>query len=878
MKTSSLPTTLISNQNNAILLTSLLYMGLILLTLSSANALAYYFESDQAVGVADVQNESSNSADKVKQIVSTDLITKITLINDTNLPNIKDYPFPESAQQNLINLISDKIDHDQPITIFNDTRTWTALTGKTAGIHLLRFSILPQRYTTGTLTVEGAKSVSLYLNEQAQSGKSSFELALLNQDYRALMIVSGVENWQNVSISWTPKNQSKHIDTTTISSLKFDNDQSKQRPTMRQFFDSQTVGTLNLSPDGRWLLWSKQHYSDLGGDTAHRVVEILDMNTQQVAYRFQAMHPGNVDWRADSQAMVFTHHNTLFELTTGSWQLNTLATDIKGVGSVHYVNNDQLLFTWNKPEKAPSTITKRYRALQDRWSYWRGEQQLYLMDIESGLIKQLTQNPLKSYLLDIDPATQSALISRSPVDYTKPPHSLTQLIELNIATGTETLLGEYRTFNSAQYHKDGIVIVAGPNFKEGLGLDLKTASLANDYDGQLYIMKRDNPEQVTPLSLDFDPSIRSIKILANGELLLSATIEDRVQLFTVDIDKPAFTQHILDADVINGFTISNAQQPTLIYKGSTVTMPQKVIATTLERKRTDKDIILFDSATQDFANNTFIDVKDWDYTTESGQFIDGRVYYPDNFDPNQNYPAIVYYYGGTSPVTRNFTGRYPFNWYASMGYVVYVLQPSGTFGYGQDFSGRHVNAWGINTANEIIESTQAFIAAHPFVDKHKLGNMGASYGGFMTMHLATKTDMFAASISHAGISNLTSYWGYGWWGYGYKGIATRGNWPWSNPDLYVNQSPVYNADKVTTPMLLVHGDADTNVPVNESHQMYTALKLLGQDVELIEFLGDDHHINTREHRFRWWQTKLAYFDKYLKDEPQWWEALYPTSP
>ena len=373
MKTSSLPTTPISNQNNAILLTSLLYMGLILLALSSANALAYYFESDQATGVADVQNEFSNSAEKVKQVVSTDLITKITLTNDADTSSIKDHQFPDSVQQNLINFISDKIDHDQPITIFNDTRTWTALTGETAGTHLLRFSILPQRYTTGSLTVEGAQNVSLYLNEQTQSGKSSFDVTLLNQDYRALMIVSGVENWQNVSISWTPKNASKHNDTNTVSSLAFDNDQNKQRPTMRQFFDSQTVGTLNLSPDGRWLLWSKQHYSDLGGDTAHRLVEILDMSTQQVAYRFQAMRPGNADWRADSQAMVFTHNNTLFELTTGNWQLKTLATDVKGVGSVHYVKNDQLLFTWNKPEKAPSTITKRYRALQDRWSYWRGE-------------------------------------------------------------------------------------------------------------------------------------------------------------------------------------------------------------------------------------------------------------------------------------------------------------------------------------------------------------------------------------------------------------------------------------------------------------------------------------------------------------------------
>jgi acylaminoacyl-peptidase len=212
-----------------------------------------------------------------------------------------------------------------------------------------------------------------------------------------------------------------------------------------------------------------------------------------------------------------------------------------------------------------------------------------------------------------------------------------------------------------------------------------------------------------------------------------------------------------------------------------------------------------------------------------------------------------------------------------MGYVVYVLQPSGAIGYGQEYSARHVNAWGINTADEIIESTKAFVAAHDFVDENRLGNMGASYGGFMTMYLATKTDMFAASISHAGISNLTSYWGHGWWGYGYSGIATRGSWPWNRPDLYVEQSPVFAADKVTTPLLLVHGDADTNVPVGESHQMYTALMLLGKDVEFIEFQDDDHHINSRDRRFRWWQTKLAYFDLKLKDEPQWWEHLYPSA-
>ena len=248
---------------------------------------------------------------------------------------------------------------------------------------------------------------------------------------------------------------------------------------------------------------------------------------------------------------------------------------------------------------------------------------------------------------------------------------------------------------------------------------------------------------------------------------------------------------------------------------------------------------------------------------------------PPDFDDSKKYPAIVYYYGGTTPVVRSFTGRWPFSLWAAQGYVVYVMQPAGAIGYGQTFSAKHVNAWGIQTADDIIDSTKAFLAAHSFVDSKRVGNMGASYGGFMTMYLATKTDMFAASISHAGISNLSEYWGYGWWGYLYSGVASKGSFPWNAKAFYTEQSPLFQADKITTPLLLIHGDADTNVPVSESHQMYTALKLLGKDIEFVEFAGDDHHINSREHRLQWWNTILSYLDHKLKGQPLWWQTLYP---
>jgi len=131
-------------------------------------------------------------------------------------------------------------------------------------------------------------------------------------------------------------------------------------------------------------------------------------------------------------------------------------------------------------------------------------------------------------------------------------------------------------------------------------------------------------------------------------------------------------------------------------------------------------------------------------------------------------------------------------------------------------------------------------------------------------------------VAHAGISSISSYWGEGWWGYGYNARSAAGSFPWNNRDLYVERSPLFHADKVTTPLLLTHGTGDTNVPVGESDAFYTALKLLGRTVEYIQVEGADHTILDHAQRLVWSPTILAWFDRWLKNEPEWWQALYPV--
>jgi dipeptidyl aminopeptidase/acylaminoacyl peptidase len=271
------------------------------------------------------------------------------------------------------------------------------------------------------------------------------------------------------------------------------------------------------------------------------------------------------------------------------------------------------------------------------------------------------------------------------------------------------------------------------------------------------------------------------------------------------------------------------------------------------------------------------EVHDWNYTHSRGETIYGRYYLPPHFDPSKKYPMIVNYYGGCSPTGRNFESRYPHHLYAAQGYVVYIVQPSGATGFGQEFAARHVNTWGDGGAEDIIEGVQKFCAAHPFVDKDKIGSIGASFGGFMSQYMVMKTDIFAAAISHAGISDITSYWGEGYWGYSYCEVSTANNYPWQPKaqEMILSQSPLFNADKVHTPLLFLHGVDDTNVPVGESIQMFTALKLLGRETAFVAVKGQNHHILDYAKRQKWQKTIFAWFAKYLQDDPSQWDEMYP---
>ena len=535
-------------------------------------------------------------------------------------------------------------------------------------------------------------------------------------------------------------------------------------------------------------------------------------------------------------------------------------------------NGDYVIYTATEKGKVKDADLKLFTKPQDRYPGYLDKTQLYKLDVETKTKFRLTDGERSSEFNSVSSDGRWLVFSQNIYNFDERPYQSTEYYLLDMITMKIDTLANLNWGGLAKISPDAsqLLILAAPSSFGDAGINLSEDKLPNDYDTQAYMLNIAT-RKVRAITKNFNPSIKTATWSNDNRTIYFTTTDKSFNhLYKYETNNRIFSFIDLGVEYVRDVSFARNVSAAL-YTGSSSNFPRKVYFKNLltgERK------LIVDPDEETNKNLKFGEVKNWVFKSKQGRDIFGRVYYPPNFSPFKKYPAIVYYYAGTSPVTREIWGRYPKNIWAANGYIVYVLQPSGAYGFGQDFSSTHVNDWGKVTAEEIIEGAEEFLKAHRFVDRKKIGGIGASYGGFMTMNLITKTEMFTAAVSHAGISALTSYWGEGFWGYEYNSVAAANSFPWNRKDIYVDHSPIYNADKINTPLLLVHGAVDTNVPPGESYQMYAALKLLKKDVELLTVSEQDHHIMKYEKRKKWTKAIIAYFDKYLKNQPEWWNDSF----
>jgi dipeptidyl aminopeptidase/acylaminoacyl peptidase len=726
------------------------------------------------------------------------------------------------------------------------------------------------------ITLDGAEIVKNDKGGSFRDAKSGE--AKLEQGKHLLLVktvrvpADSASQWR-IDVSVSPKGKNTAAPAISIS--------PQRNLSLNEIIYLQQITSVALSPDGRLVAITTGAYSK-ENEKYQSWIEIRNMKDGALARTMRDVEKvSDVQWAPTGKRLSYVVKNNadkgairVLDLDAGT--CNTIVEDVKNLGGYLW-SRDGAFIVYNVTEKAEPDKRglKHLTNIKDRWPTGGDTSFLYVSTVPGGATRRLTAGKHSSDIRDIHPNGTHVLITRSYEDLSQRPYDTTELIAMNLEDGSVEILWKGPWLRSASYSPDGrnILIQAGPSSFGDLGVKVPAGMIPNDYDGQLYLLDPAT-KAVEPLTREFDPSVsRAHWSAVDGNIYIVAEDRSSVRLFRYATKKKSFQRIDTQPDVIDDWDVAN-DKLTGVFIGSGATEPPRLFSMDLA-KGTSRMIL--DPNASDFARIKKGTVEDWSFASASGKTIDGYYYLPPSFDPGKMYPCIVYYYGGTSPTNRIFGGRYPKNLWAAQGYVVYVLQPSGATGYGQEFSAFHVNDWGKIVADEIIEGVKKFADSHPFVKKDRIGCIGASYGGFMTQLLLTKTDIFAAAVSHAGISSIAGYWGEGYWGYSYNAVAAAGSFPWNRRDIYVDQSPLFSADKIKTPLLLIHGTEDTNVPPGESEQMFTALKLLGKNVEYIQVEGQNHAVMDYKKRDLWSKTIMAWFDRYLKNEPEWWNDLYPPA-
>ncbi|HKW88002.1 MAG TPA: S9 family peptidase [Candidatus Acidoferrales bacterium] len=379
---------------------------------------------------------------------------------------------------------------------------------------------------------------------------------------------------------------------------------------------------------------------------------------------------------------------------------------------------------------------------------------------------------------------------------------------------------------------------------------------------QLMILNRNTGERVD-LTSNFDRNVETYAWSPDSRTIYFQA-EDRAEMPIFSISPSAGGKPVaVVADGFNAEFSLGADGKELVFSRSSLTYPAELFFANSDgagvKQITHQNSALVEQLDMPAAEPFWFDGA-------GGTKVEGLLVKPPHFDTSKKYPMLFLVHGGPQGAWDDDWGyRWNPQVMASPGYVVVMVNPRGSTGYGQKFTDEIQGDWGGKVYEDLMMGVDYALAHYPFIDGTRLAEAGGSYGGYMTDWIATHTGRFRCLISHAGPYDLTSMYG-----------STEELWfvehdldgtPWANSAMYAKWSPSTYAGelgKFRAPTLVIDGELDFRVPYTQDLEFFTALQRQGVPSKLVIFPDEGHWVLKPQNSKFWYQTFLGWLAKYLQ--------------
>jgi len=481
---------------------------------------------------------------------------------------------------------------------------------------------------------------------------------------------------------------------------------------------------------------------------------------------------------------------------------------------------------------------------------------LFQSDLDGKDINLITSLDMDIDQLDFDFINNRIVFTAFKVMGLKPIESDLYLYDISNESINIILNAHYR-ISYVQSMSSDIILIMGINLKEFSRNDNQQIYQINLKTGRLKILgdKLDKSNELPGVATDsvFSPSLPIQKF--KNDFYYKQIERDREMLYRINLEGE-FESIDTGIKTINSFRIT--EEGIFLIGLHELKLSELYIFTQGKLNQITHHNQWMEDLSLSKAEQVTIDVDDIE--------IDGFVFPPIDIRNNQHYPAVLMIHGGPKMIYSDIFAH-DIQLLCANGYFVFCANPMGSDGRGDGFSNIR-GSFGDLPYKQLMTFTDSVLEKYPGIDIDRLGVSGGSYGGYMTNYIITRTSRFKAAVSERGISNLMTAFTSSDIGYQFI-FEYLGNeiTPWSDPIKTIESSPIYQADRATTPTLFIHGKNDYRCHYTESLNMFSALNYHGIETRMCLFEGENHGLVVRgkpRSKMRRYEELLSWFNKYLK--------------